>query len=111
MIDAMRLANLVVQIQDEFFETADLALNAQAAGAHFGVDERTCASVLDFLADANVLVKQSDGTYVRFARKEHGHSIVHATTPRTTLVMRPRSIAFITSRDLARMAYPARRVA
>jgi hypothetical protein len=110
MIDALRLANLVVQIQDEFFETADLALSAQAVGAHFGVDEHTCTSVLDFLAEANVLAKRPDGTYVRFVRKEHGPSAVEAATPKMPLPM-PRSIAFITSRDLARMSYPSRRVA
>ena len=111
MIDATRLASLVVQIQDEFFETTDLVLSAEAAGAHFGVDERTCASVLDVLADANVLLKRADGSYVRFERQERPRAAVHAMAPRMPLSMPPRSIAFITPRDLARMTYPSRRVA
>lgn len=112
MIDATRLADLVIRIQDEFFATVDLALTAQAAGDRFGVDERTCASVLDFLADAAVLMKRSDGAYVRFVRAPRQPTVVHSMAPKSPAVLiRPRSVAFITPRELARIAHPVRRVA
>ena len=60
-----RIEDLVVHIQSQFLENPTLALALPAAERRFGIDEVTCAGVLDALVDARVLT-QREGVYVRY---------------------------------------------
>jgi hypothetical protein len=66
----LRIESVVMQVQSAFLEDPMLALSLTAAQARFGLDEVTCAGVLEALADARVLTK-NEGWYRRnFPRRE-----------------------------------------
>jgi hypothetical protein len=60
-----RIENLVVQIQSAFLENPMSSLTLPAAQQRFGVDDVTCAGVLDALVEARVLTGR-EGTYRRY---------------------------------------------
>ena len=66
IIDCGTIQNLVVRIQNAFFETPGLALRLDEARRRFGVDTIACEAVLTALVDANVLARDRRGAYVRF---------------------------------------------
>ena len=49
-----RIANLIVRVQSEFWGT-DRQLTAAQIQQRVGIDEQTCAALLDTLVDAGVL--------------------------------------------------------
>ena len=108
-VDARRLADLVTRMQQAFLDMPDLAMTVTEACAHFDVDECACEAVLDLLAEAKVLAKRSDGAYVRLVRERA--TIHHVAARRQALLPLPRSVAFITPGELARLTEQARRVA
>ena len=59
-IDARRreIENLVVRIEDEFFDNPGLQLTIADAERLFGIDEVTCEGVLEALVDSRVLVRR-----------------------------------------------------
>lgn len=107
--DARNVADLVTRMQQAFFDLPDLALTPADACVHFGADEHACGAVLDLLADANVLTKRSDGAYVRVVR-DRG-ALRDVTPRRPAMLTLPRSVAFISRDELARLASHTRRVA
>jgi hypothetical protein len=107
--DASTVADLVTRMQQAFLDLPDLAMTVTDACGRFDVEEQACEAVLDLLADAKVLTKRSDGAYVRLVR-ERG-ALRSVPPPRPAVVTLPRSVAFITRDELARLAYQSRRVA
>lgn len=63
---ARRIGELVVRIQNHFFERPGLKLTPAQVQARLDLDEATCNAVLGTLADASVLARTRDGGYVRF---------------------------------------------
>ena len=59
-----RIENLVMQMQAAFLENPMLSLTLRAAPRLFGVDEVTCAGILNALVEAHVLTKR-EGVYQR----------------------------------------------
>jgi hypothetical protein len=59
-----QIETLVMQMQSAFLDDPTLALTLGAARRRFGVDEITCAGVLDALVDARVLTRRA-GVYRR----------------------------------------------
>lgn len=57
-----RIANLIVRVQREFWDTGHLT--AAQVQERVGIDEQTCAAILDTLVDAGVLT-QAGGRYMR----------------------------------------------
>jgi hypothetical protein len=108
-VDARQLADLVMRMQQAFFDVPDLAITVMEACARFDVDECACEAVLDLLADAKVVAKRSDGAYVRFVRNRG--ALRDAASPPPATVALHRSVAFITRDELARLAFQSRRVA
>jgi hypothetical protein len=108
-VDARQLADLVMRMQQAFLDVPDLAMTVAEACTRFDVDECACEAVLDLLAEAKVLAKRSDGAYMRVVRERA--SIHHVTSRRRPLLPLPRSVAFITPGELARLTEQARRVA
>jgi hypothetical protein len=107
-VDARNLADLVIRMQQAFLDLPGLAMTVTEACVHFDVEEGACEAVLDLLADANVLTKRSDGAYVRSVRERATiHDVASCRPARLRL---PRSVAFITPGELARL-YQSRRVA
>jgi hypothetical protein len=100
-----------------FLDLPDLAMTVADACMRFDVGEEACGAVLDLLADAKVLTKQPDGSYVRLVRERGSLRSVPAPRPnvvtaaRPNVVTLPRSVAFITRDELALLAYQSRRVA
>lgn len=64
MTTRRQIESLVMRIQSAFLEKPMLSLTLKAAHRQFGVDEVTCAAVLDALVEARVLTEQ-DGIYRR----------------------------------------------
>jgi hypothetical protein len=60
-----RIENLVVQIQTDFLEHPMLSLTLSQAQRRFGIDEATCAGVLEALADSHVLTRRG-AAYSRY---------------------------------------------
>ena len=63
-----RIESLVMRIQTVFLENPMLSLTLPAAQRRFGVDEETCAGLLDVLVDARVLTER-DGAYRRYLQR------------------------------------------
>ena len=63
--DRRRIENLVMRIEGEFLETPGLVLTLPQAQRRFGIDEITCAAVLDALVDSHVLYKTRHRMYGR----------------------------------------------
>lgn len=61
-----RIAALVMNIQNDFLNTAELTLTLSQAQHRFGIDDITCEAILSALVDANVLMKAPDRSYRRF---------------------------------------------
>jgi hypothetical protein len=99
--DAGSLADLVTRMQQAFLDLPDLAMTVIDACARFDIDAQACEAVLDLLADASVLTKRSDGAYVRLVRERA--TIHHVASRRPTRLALPRSVAFITPGELARL--------
>jgi hypothetical protein len=59
-----RIESLVMRIQSAFLENPMLSLTLPAAQRQFGLDEVTCAGLLDALVDAGVLTTR-EGAYCR----------------------------------------------
>jgi len=96
-------------MQQTFFDVPGLAMTATEACARFDVDECACEAVLDLLADSKVLMKRPDGAYVRLVRERATiHDVASRRPARLPL---PRSVAFITPGELARLTEQLRRVA
>jgi hypothetical protein len=76
---AHSLSALILLVQSEFLTTPGLRLTSSQASRYFGLDSETCAALLDTLADAGVLGRGSDGTYVRWFPRLMG------THPRASL--------------------------
>ena len=60
-----RIEDLVMRIEDEFFEMPSLKLTIPEAQRRFGVDATACEALLDALVDAAVLFRTSDHVYGR----------------------------------------------
>ena len=60
-----RIANLIVRVQREFWD-AGSGLTAADVQDRVGIDEHTCAALLDTLVDAGVLTRAGE-RYVRAA--------------------------------------------
>lgn len=60
-----RIPALIVRIQDAFLKAPTLALTVRQAQRRFTIDEPTCRTLLDVLADAAVLTRSPDGIYRR----------------------------------------------
>ncbi len=69
-----RIETLVTHMQAAFLDTPRLALTLPAAKKRFGVDEATCAAILDALADAHVVSKTRAGAYTRFFPHHERHA-------------------------------------
>ena len=59
-----RIESLVTLMQSAFLDHPTLSLTRSAARRRFGVDDITCAGVLDALVDAGVLARRA-GVYRR----------------------------------------------
>ena len=103
--DARSLADLVTRVQQAFLDLPDLAMTVTQACAQFEIEEQACEAVLDLLADAKVLTKRPDGAYVRLARESR---VLPRGMSRPQLVTLPRTVAFITRDELARLAFQSR---
>jgi hypothetical protein len=60
-----RITEILLRIQDAFLDTPGLMLTLQEAKLLFGVDEATCAAILETLTDSRVLGLTRNGAYVR----------------------------------------------
>jgi hypothetical protein len=60
-----RIEHLVMRIETDFLDHPTLTLTLPAAQKRFGIDEATCAGVLEALVDARVLT-QNEGAYRRY---------------------------------------------
>ena len=56
---------LLDRIRSEYMEMPGLQLTREQAQRLWGLDEQTCADVLDFLVDAKFLHQTGDGKYTR----------------------------------------------
>lgn len=75
--DAMtrsRIESLVMLFQSAFLDEPMLSLTLPAAQRRFGVDEVTCAGVLDALVDAGVLTERESV----YRRNYPGRAVQHA---------------------------------
>jgi hypothetical protein len=61
------IAELIVQIQGEYREMPGLKLTEVQAQRLWGLDERTCASVLATLVEQQFLRRTPAGTYLRMS--------------------------------------------
>jgi hypothetical protein len=59
------ITEALLRIQDAFLDTPGLMLTLQDAKLLFGVDEPTCAAILQTLTDSKVLALTRSGAYVR----------------------------------------------
>jgi hypothetical protein len=62
---------LLRRVYGEFLEMPGLQLTCRQAQRLWGLDERTCAELLEFLVDAKFLCRPSHG---RYARLTDGHT-------------------------------------
>jgi hypothetical protein len=60
-----RITDILLRIQDAFLDTPGLMITLQDAKLLFGVDETTCAAILQTLTDSHVLARTRSGAYVR----------------------------------------------
>ena len=56
---------IVRRIRGEYLEMPGLRLTRPQAQRLWGLDEQTCAQLLDSLADDRFLLRRGDGTYAR----------------------------------------------
>ena len=66
MTSRARLETLLLRMQHDYLSTPLLHLTVDEARQRFGEDDATCRAILDTLADARVLARTADGTYVRY---------------------------------------------
>ena len=57
--------HLLRRARGEFLEMPGLRLTCEQAQRLWGLDDRTCSSLLDRLVDLKFLIRGSDGTYAR----------------------------------------------
>ena len=56
---------MLKRIRGEYLEMPGLRLTRPQAQRLWGLDERTCAQLLDSLTEAKFLLRKDDGTYAR----------------------------------------------
>jgi hypothetical protein len=83
-----RICALMLEIQDAFLNTPDLALSTSDAVRRFGTDRITCEAILEALVDARVLTQMTDGLYESAFPELHTHRCM-ATRVRLTTAASP----------------------
>jgi hypothetical protein len=74
MASVQTVSSLITRIQNHFLNGANVTLSIAEAQRRFGVDRATCEAILDFLADATVLVRTPDGRFSRLLPRAARHA-------------------------------------
>ena len=76
-----QIGTLMLEIQDAFLTTPDLAMSLNDAVRRFGADRRTCEAILQALVDARVLTATGHGRYQSSFPQMHPHARRSASLP------------------------------